>query len=201
MPSRACGPLHSVKLVYWGPGRSGKTTNLTWLHSRLRPELQGRLLTLDGPGERTVYFDSLPLLLDPQEGPGGGPKVQLRLYTVPGQPRFHLTRRLVLKGVDGLVFVWDSRSRRTRANVESLLEARETVAELGLSWDALPRVVQYNKRDLPDILDAPRIDLLLDSLNERGPRISTIASEGSGILATLAAVARLALRRRMGVAA
>jgi mutual gliding-motility protein MglA len=187
------GPVHSLKLVYWGPGRSGKTTNLTWLHARLRPELQGRLITLDSPGERTLYFDCLPLELDA----GGGPKVRLRLYTVPGQPRFRLTRRIVLQGVDGLVFVWDSRSRRLRANMDSLLEARDVLAELGRSWAQLPRLIQYNKRDLAGAMDTALLDDITARLGETGPRVNTVALDGTGVLESLGRIARAALRRRL----
>ncbi len=182
----------TVKLVYWGPGLSGKTTNLKWLHARLRPELRGRLITLDTPGERTIYFDCLPLDLDP----GHGVPVRLRLYTVPGQPRFRVTRRLVLQGVDGLVFVWDARSRRLRENVQSLLEAHEAVEACGCGWDHLPRVIQLNKQDLHPLTPRTDIDSVLDRLGERGPRLPSVASEGVGVLETLSAIARSVLRGR-----
>jgi mutual gliding-motility protein MglA len=181
-----------LKLVYWGPGLSGKTTNLKWLHARLRPELRGRLITLDTPGERTIYFDCLPLDLDP----GGCAPIRLRLYTVPGQPRFRLTRRLVLQGVDGLVFVWDSRSRRLRENVGSFLEAREAVEAWGRDWKRLPRVIQLNKQDLTPLTPRTDIDAVLERLDERGPRIASVAADGVGVLETLAAIARGAVRGR-----
>jgi mutual gliding-motility protein MglA len=184
------GPVRSVKVVYWGPGRSGKTTNLAWLHSRLRPELRGRLIKLDSPGERTIYFDCLPLDL---EGLSGAP-VRLRLYTVPGQPRFRLTRRLVLQGVGGLVFVWDSRPRRLRENVASLLEARETLRELGQSWDRLPRVVQFNKQDLPERIVCEQLNEILGRLDEPGPGLPATALTGDGVLQTLTAIVTAALR-------
>ena len=181
-----------LKLVYWGPGLSGKTTNLKWLHARLRPELRGRLITLDTPGERTIYFDCLPLDLDP----GRGAPIRLRLYTVPGQPRFRLTRRLVLQGVDGLVFVWDSRSRRLRENVGSFLEAREAVEASGRDWERLPRVIQLNKQDLAPLTPRTDIDAVLERLGERGPRLASVAAFGVGVLETLAASARGAVRGR-----
>jgi signal recognition particle receptor subunit beta len=181
-----------LKLVYWGPGLSGKTTNLKWLHAHLRPELRGRLITLDTPGERTIYFDCLPLDLDP----GRGVPIRLRLYTVPGQPRFRLTRKLVLQGVDGLVFVWDSRSRRLRENVGSFLEAREAVEACGRDWERLPRVIQLNKQDLIPLTPRADIDAVLDWLGERGPRIASVAADGVGVLETLAAIARGAVRLR-----
>jgi mutual gliding-motility protein MglA len=182
----------NVKLVYWGPGLSGKTTNLKWLHARLRPQLRGRLITLDTPGERTIYFDCLPLDLDP----GRGSPIRLRLYTVPGQPRFRLTRRLVLQGVDGLVFVWDSRSRRLRENVRSLLEAREAVEAGGHDWSRLPRVIQLNKQDLISLTPRADIDAILDRLGESGPRFASVAVDGVGVVETLSAIARGVMRGR-----
>ena len=181
-----------LKLVYWGPGLSGKSTNLKWLHARLRPELRGRLITLDTPGERTIYFDCLPLDLDP----GRGLPIRLRLYTVPGQPRFRPTRRLVLQGVDGLVFVWDSRSRRLRENVRSFLEAWEAVEACGRDWGRLPRVIQLNKQDLGPLTPRTDIDAVLERLGERGPRYASVAVDGVGVLETLAAIARGAMHGR-----
>lgn len=194
-PERAAPRLVTgtpLKLVYWGPGLSGKTTNLKWLHARLRPELRGRLVSLDSLGERTIYFDCLPLDLDP----ACGAPIRLRLYTVPGQPRFRLTRRLVLHGVDGLVFVWDSRSRRLRENVGSLLEAREAVEACGRDWERLPRVIQLNKQDLDPLTPRDVIETVLDRLGERAPRFTAVAADGVGVLETLAAIACGAVRGR-----
>ncbi len=188
-------PPCALKLVYWGCGLSGKTTNLKWLHARLRPELRGRLITLDSPGERTIYFDCLPLDLEAR-----GRAVSLRLYTVPGQPRFRLTRRLVLLGVDALVLVWDARTRRLQENLRSLLEARESLEELGRSWDDLPRVIQINKQDLSPLTPRAEIDRALDAMKETGPRIESVAIEGKGVLETLSAAARAALARKLTVA-
>lgn len=188
-------PSCALKLVYWGCGLSGKTTNLKWLHARLRPELRGRLITLDSPGERTIYFDCLPLDLEAR-----GRAVSLRLYTVPGQPRFRLTRRLVLLGVDALVLVWDARTRRLQENLRSLLEARESLEELGRSWDDLPRVIQINKQDLSPLTPRAEIDRALDAMKEFGPRVESVAIEGRGVLETLSAAARAALARKLSVA-
>ena len=188
-------PPCALKLVYWGCGLSGKTTNLKWLHARLRPELRGRLITLDSPGERTIYFDCLPLDLEAR-----GRAVSLRLYTVPGQPRFRLTRRLVLLGVDALVLVWDARTRRLQENLRSLLEARESLEELGRSWDDLPRVIQINKQDLSPLTPRAEVDRALDAMKETGPRIESVAIEGKGVLETLSAAARAALARKLTVA-
>jgi mutual gliding-motility protein MglA len=184
--------LDTLKIVYWGPGRSGKTTNLKWLHGRLRPELRGRFIDLDTPGERTLYFDLLPMSLSSV----GGPPVKLRLYTVPGQPRFRLTRKLVLEDVDGIVFVWDARARRLTANLTSLIEMRETLAEMGLSWGDVPRVIQYNKLDLADHIPPDQLDHVLERMGERVPRFTSIATQGKGVLETLSAITTKAVRQR-----
>lgn len=184
-------PLDTLKVVYWGPGRSGKTTNLKWLHGRLRPELRGKFIDLDTPGERTLYFDLLPLNL----APPGAPPVQLRLYTVPGQPRFRLTRKLVLDEVAGIVFVWDARARRLTANLASLIEMRETLAEMGISWADVPRVIQYNKLDLADRIPPEQLDHVLERMGERGPRFQSVATKGTGVLETLSAITGAAVRR------
>jgi signal recognition particle receptor subunit beta len=183
--------LETLKIVYWGPGRCGKTTNLKWLHGRLRPELRGQFIDLDTPGERTLYFDLLPVNL----APAGAPPVQLRLYTVPGQPRHRLTRKLVLEDVDAVVFVMDSRARRLTANLASLIELRETIAEMGLEWADLPRVVQYNKLDLPDRIPPDELDHVLERMGERVPRFQAIATQGTGVLETLGAITTAAVRR------
>jgi mutual gliding-motility protein MglA len=183
----------TLKIVYWGPGRSGKTTNVKWIHSRLRPELRGQLVDIDTPGERTLYFDCLPLDLTPS----GQAPLALRLFTVPGQPRFRLTRTLVLDGVDGIVFVWDARSRRLNANLASLIEMRETLAELGISWSQIPRVVQYNKLDLPDQIPPEELDHVLDRMGERVPRFRAVATQGTGVLETLGSITGSVLRRQL----
>ncbi len=187
-------PGRTLKLVYWGPGRSGKTTNLVHLHRRLRPDLKGRLITLDSPGERTIYFDCLPLDLFPNEGA----RVQLRLYTVPGQPRFTRTRRLVLQGVSGVVFVWDSRRRRLRANLESLLELRRTLDEMGLPWRSVPTVIQFNKQDRPERMEPALLEAVLVRADEASPRLPSVAVEGTGVLDTLKLISRLSLAARHG---
>jgi len=183
--------LNTLKIVYWGPGRSGKTTNVRCLHSRLNPELRGRLVDLDTPGDRTLYFDCLPLDL----APAGGAAMQLRLYTVPGQPRHRLTRKLVLDDADGIVFVWDARARRLNANLASLIEMRETLAELGLLWSEIPLVLQYNKLDLPDHIPPEELDHVLDRMGERGPRLHAVATQGKGVLETLATITKTAVGR------
>ena len=190
---RVVVPHGTVKIVYWGPGRSGKTTNVKWLHGRLRPELRGQSLDLETPGERTLYFDCLPLELNPS----GESPIRLRIFTVPGQPRHRVTRQLVLQDADGIVFVWDSRSRRLNANLASLMELREALAEAGLNWTQIPRVIQYNKQDLADRLSAEELDHVLDRMGEHGPRVASTAMHGLGVLETLTAVTRSAVKRHL----
>jgi mutual gliding-motility protein MglA len=185
--------LDTLKIVYWGPGRSGKTTNLRWLHSRLRPELRGRFIDLDTPEDRTLYFDLLPLNLSP----AGAPPVQLRLYTVPGQPRHRLTRKLVLEDVDGIVFVWDARARRLTANLTSLIEMRETLAEMGISWADVPRVIQYNKLDHAERIPPEQLDHVLERMGERVPRFHSVATQGTGVLETLGGISTAVVRRHL----
>ncbi len=187
-------PCRTLKLVYWGPGRSGKTTNLVFLHGRLRPDLKGRLITLDSPGERTIYFDCLPLELAPQEGS----RIRLRLYTVPGQPRFTRTRRLVLQGAGGIVLVWDSRRRRLRASLESLLELRSALEQMGRPWRSVPMVIQFNKQDHPERMEPALLEAVLARADETAPRLSTVAVEGTGVLDTLKLIAGLSLARLRG---
>jgi len=183
----------TLKIVYWGPGRSGKTTNVRWLHHHLRPEMKGRLIDLDTPGERTLYFDCLPLDLER----GGHAPLPLRVYTVPGQPRFRLTRKLVLDAVDGIVFVWDARARRLNANLASLIEMRETLTELGMEWHRIPRIIQYNKCDLPDVIPAEQLDHVIKRMGEPGPRFLSVATRGTGVLDTLGAITREVVKRHL----
>lgn len=191
---RAAYP-RSLKLVYWGPGESGKTTNLLQLSTRARPEQCGRLVSLDTPGERTVYFDCLPLDLRSLDGGA----VRLRLYTVPGQGRFARTRALVLRGALGTVFVWDARPSQRGANLTSLLELRSAVRSMSRSWGEWPCVIQVNKRDLPGADDSVVVARLLAALGERRPVHESIASQGAGVIETLAAITRLALSAPRGV--
>jgi signal recognition particle receptor subunit beta len=132
------------KIVYYGPGRGGKTTNLIAIHKALGHQVRGELLSIDTAGDRTLFFDFLPMDL----GTIGKFRIKISLYTVPGQVRYNDTRKLVLKGVDGIVFVADSLAARRHNNIESFQNLRENLTDQGKSVDTLPVVVQYNKRDL-----------------------------------------------------
>ena len=178
----------NCKLVYYGPGLCGKTTNLHYIYAKTSPEAKGKMISLATETERTLFFDFLPLSL----GEIRGFKTRFHLYTVPGQVFYDASRKLILKGVDGMVFVVDSQIERMEANIESLDNLRINLAEQGYDLDKLPYVVQYNKRDLPNV--AP-IEQLRDLLNPtRVPDFEASATTGVGVFDTLKAVAKAVLR-------
>jgi hypothetical protein len=178
----------NCKIVYYGPGLCGKTTNLQWIYSKTNPELKGKMISLATETERTLFFDFLPLAL----GEIRGFKTRFHLYTVPGQVFYDASRKLILKGVDGVVFVADSQIERMEANVESLENLRLNLAEQGHNIDETPCVIQYNKRDLPN---AAPLDEMKSLLNSAGlPDFEACATDGKGVFETLKAVARSVLR-------
>lgn len=176
-----------LKVVYYGPGLCGKTTSLQALHDAAPPERRGKLVSLATPVDRTLYFDFLPLRLPPLRGLA----VRLQLFTVPGQVYFNATRRLVLSGADGVVFVADSQSDRLDANLESLENLRENLAEHGRDLATLPHAFAWNKRDLPDLIEVDELDRLLNL--HHAPAFATVATEGEGVQETLEAITRLVL--------
>jgi hypothetical protein len=180
----------NAKVVYYGPGLCGKTTNLQHVFGRTRPDAKGKMITLATETERTLFFDFLPIDL----GSVRGFKVRLHLYTVPGQVFYDASRKLVLRGADGIVFVADSQTGRFEANVESLDNLNVNLAELGApSLDELPYVIQYNKRDLPDI---DSIETLRAALNPLAvPEYEACAATGAGVFETLKGVSKLVLKR------
>ncbi len=174
----------NCKIVYYGPGLCGKTTNLQVIYSKTNPDLKGKMISLATETERTLFFDFLPIAL----GEIRGFKTRFHLYTVPGQVFYDASRKLILKGVDGVVFVADSQIERMEANVESLENLAVNLKEQGYTLDKVPYVVQYNKRDLPN---AAPIEELRRLLNPRGvPDFEACAHEGKGVFETLKAVAR-----------
>ena len=183
----------AAKIVYYGPGLCGKTTNLHVIYGRTAPTSRGEMVCLETETDRTLFFDLLPL----DVGVIGGFKTRLQLYTVPGQVFYNTTRKLVLKGVDGIVFVADSQRPMKDPNVESLRNLRENLAEIGVSLDATPRVFQYNKRDLANILT---LDELNDDLNGDGAVewYEASATNGTGVFETLKAISKLTLRSLKG---
>jgi signal recognition particle receptor subunit beta len=180
------------KVVYYGPGLGGKTTNLKILHDRLPPERRGRLISIATESERTLFFDFLPIEL----GQVNGLMTRFHLYTVPGQTYYRLSRRAVLQGLDGVVFVADSHPAREGANRESLADLSTHLVTLGLSPDQLrrlPTVLQYNKRDLPGAVPVERLRV---QLNQAGvPEFEAVASEGRGVTETLRAICKAVLAR------
>jgi hypothetical protein len=194
----------TAKIVYYGPGLCGKTTNLQWIHSKTAPRSRGEMVSLETETDRTLFFDLLPL----DVGMIGGMKVRLQLYTVPGQVFYNATRRLVLKGVDGIVFVADSQVPALEPNEESLANLRSNLEELGVSLPDLPVVLQYNKRDLRHILPVEKLQQALNAA--RFPAFEAAAIHGVGVFETLKEISRLALNsvrtriaeesRRQGIA-
>jgi signal recognition particle receptor subunit beta len=179
----------AAKVVYYGPGLCGKTTNLHHIYGRTAPGSRGEMVSLETETDRTLFFDLLPL----DVGVIGGFKTRVQLYTVPGQVFYNTTRKLVLKGVDGIVFVADSQRAMREANVESLANLKTNLAEIGIKLDEIPLVLQYNKRDLANILSVEELD---DSLNAQRQCESyeACAVLGQGVFETLKAISRLTLR-------
>jgi signal recognition particle receptor subunit beta len=178
----------NCKIVYYGPGLCGKTTNLQYIYNKTNPDLKGKMISLATETERTLFFDFLPLAL----GQIRGFKTRFHLYTVPGQVFYDASRKLILKGVDGVVFVADSQVERMEANIESLDNLRQNLAEQGYDLDKISCVVQYNKRDLPNAAD---LDEMKRLLNPKGmPDFEACATAGKGVFETLKAVARGVLR-------
>lgn len=175
----------SAKVVYYGPGLSGKTTNIEMVHHLLKPEQKGRLISLPTETDRTLFFDFLPLDL----GQIKGFKVRFHLYTVPGQVFYNATRRLVLQGVDGVVFVADSQVDMMSSNLESLKNLRDNLTTYGKKIEDLPFVMQYNKRDLKKITSVKEISAQLNALNV--PTYEGVAKDGIGVIETLVGISRL----------
>jgi signal recognition particle receptor subunit beta len=184
----------NCKIVYYGPGLCGKTTNLQFIYSKTNPDLKGKMISLATETERTLFFDFLPLAL----GQIRGFKTRFHLYTVPGQVFYDASRKLILKGVDGVVFVADSQNERMEANAESLDNLRVNLSEQGYDLAKIPCVIQYNKRDLPNAAPLQEMQRLLNSggLVE----FEACATSGQGVFETLKAVARGVLQdlKQMG---
>ena len=181
----------TCKIVYYGPGRSGKTTNLQYVFGRVPESRRGRMVSLATHSDRTLFFDFLPLDL----GSISGFATKFQLYTVPGQSYYASTRKLVLQGADGVVFVADSQARRLDDNLESLQDMQTNLLVQGVDVRQLPVVFQYNKQDLPGdlILSAPELD---DALNFRAvPTFPADALHGGGVFETLKGISELVLRR------
>jgi hypothetical protein len=178
----------NCKLVYYGPGLCGKTTNLKHIYERTAEAARGKMISLATETERTLFFDFLPLAL----GEIRGFRTRFHLYTVPGQVFYDASRKLILKGVDGVVFVADSQAERFEANLESIDNLRQNLREQGYDLERIPWVIQYNKRDLPN---AVSLEEMRAALNPHGkvPDFEASAASGKGVFETLKALARLVL--------
>ena len=177
----------NCKLVYYGPGLCGKTTNLQWIYAKTNPELKGKMISLATETERTLFFDFLPLAL----GQIRGFKTRFHLYTVPGQVFYDASRKLILKGVDGVVFVADSQIERMEANLESMDNLRINLKDQGYELEKVPFVIQFNKRDLPNAIPMAELEEALNPT--KVPSFEAVAPKGIGVFDTLKAVAKLVL--------
>lgn len=174
----------NCKIVFYGPGLCGKTTNLQAIFKKTNPDSKGKMISLATESERTLFFDFLPLNL----GVIKGFKVRFHLYTVPGQVFYDASRKLILKGVDGVVFVADSQMERMEANIESLDNLRKNLREQNYDLDQIPFIIQYNKRDLPNAVSLEEINT---ALNPKGvPYFEAVAAEGKGVFETLKEIAK-----------
>ncbi|NOX21035.1 MAG: GTPase domain-containing protein [Nitrospirae bacterium] len=178
----------TLKIVYYGPGLSGKTTNLQYLHSILDPKRRGKLLSLSTEADRTLFFDFLPVEL----GKVQDFSIRFQLYTVPGQVRYNATRRLVLKGADAVVFVADSQRDKLQENIESLENMRENLIANNINPDDIPLVIQYNKRDLDNAMSLTELNAHLNKMGV--PFFESVATEGRGVKETFEAIVKLLLK-------
>jgi signal recognition particle receptor subunit beta len=178
----------NIKIVYYGPGLSGKTTNLQAIHDGIKPDFKGKLVSLATQTDRTLFFDFMPLEL----GSLGGFRIRLHLYTVPGQVHYNATRKLVLKGVDGVVFVADSQKAMKDANIESFMNLQNNLQSYGKTLKDTPHIIQANKRDLNDIIPMEELSSLVNKYSVT--LTEAVASEGEGVLETLTEIVRIVLK-------
>ena len=170
------------KVVYFGPPLCGKSTNLRWIYERMKAEKKGELVSLSTGGDRTLYFDFVPLTI----GTLRGYQLRLHLYTVPGEIAYETARKLIAKGVDGVVFLADSQLEKMELNLQSMMELKEMIEEHGVDWDQLPMVIQYNKRDLKNAVPVGELRKLLNPRSV--PDFETVASEGKGVFDSLKSI-------------
>jgi signal recognition particle receptor subunit beta len=177
----------NCKIVYYGPGLCGKTTNLQHIFGKTKPDAKGKMISLATETERTLFFDFLPIDL----GTIKGYKVRFHLYTVPGQVFYDASRKLILKGADGVIFVADSQPSRLEANIESIENLEHNMQENGLSLSKVPYVMQWNKRDLPEVASVEDLDAELNKL--KVPHYEAAAKAGTGVFETLKGLSKLVL--------
>jgi signal recognition particle receptor subunit beta len=179
------------KIVYYGPALCGKTTNLAYIHSRINPDNRGDLVSLATAADRTLFFDFLPLNAVVIKGF----KTKFQLYTVPGQVIYNATRQLVLRSVDGIVFVADSQWEKMEENIDSFRNLEENLAKQNISTDEIPYVLQYNKRDLPNIAPVNYLEFLLNNRKKRVQSFEVVSSTGQNVFAALNSVSQLLLHK------
>jgi len=182
----------NCKIVYLGPGLSGKTTNVQFVYEKTQSGERGKLVTLSTENERTLFFDFLPLSV----GEVRGYKTRFHLYTVPGQTFYEISRQAILKGVDGIVFVADSQSERMDANIEALEGLERSLEQQGYDLHRLPLVFQYNKRDMPGIVPIKELEATLNPMKR--PHFEAVAHRGTGVMETLQAVSQWIIRDLKG---
>jgi signal recognition particle receptor subunit beta len=178
----------NCKIVYYGTGLGGKTTNLEYIYSRVNPETKGKMISLATESERTLFFDFLPIDL----GEVRGFKTRFHLYTVPGQVYYNASRRLILKGVDGLVFVADSQASRAEANIEAMHNLYENLETYGYDLEKIPFAIQYNKRDMPNTLPVAELRAQINPMGV--PDFEGTAVQGKGVFETLSCVSKLVVQ-------
>jgi signal recognition particle receptor subunit beta len=179
------------KVVYYGPALCGKTTNLAYIHGQVNDTNKGELVSLATAADRTLFFDFLPLNAVVIKGF----RTKFQLYTVPGQVIYNATRQLVLRSVDGVVFVADSQWEKMEENIESFKNLQDNIARQGQSLDTIPYVLQYNKRDMPNPAPVHYLEYILNNRKVRVPSFAAVATSGQGVFATLNAVSRLLLQK------
>ena len=178
----------NCKIVYYGPGLGGKTTNIQWIHEKTRADAKGKLISLATESERTLFFDFLPIEL----GTIRGFRMRFHLYTVPGQVFYDASRKLILKGVDGVVFVADSQEARMDANIEAVTNLHENLKEQGYDLASMPYALQLNKRDLPSAVALAELEQALRVKDE--PVFEAVATNGDGVFETLKSIIKLVLK-------
>ncbi|MBI2711647.1 MAG: GTPase domain-containing protein [Bdellovibrio sp.] len=182
----------NCKVIYFGPGLSGKTTNVQYIYEQTQQPERGKLVTLSTENERTLFFDFLPLSI----GDVRGYKTRFHLYTIPGQTFYETSRQFILKGVDGIVFVADSQAERMEANIESFESLEKSLERQGYDLAKLPLILQYNKRDVPGCLSIGELEATLNAV--RRPYFEAVANRGLGVMETLQSVSQAIIRELKG---
>jgi len=184
----------NFKLVYYGPGMAGKTANVLYVQRTLPEANRGQMISLATGDDRTIFFDFLPVSAVTVRGF----ETRFQLYTVPGQPRYNMTRKLVLRGCDGIVFVADSQWPRMRENVEAFRNLEENLREYEYDLDRMPSVLQFNKRDVPDAAPRRYLEYLLNRRGQQVPSFEAVAVNGNGVFETLNTISRMVLANEFG---